>query len=388
VKSAPKTNPDVLAPRVRVVQIIDGLNMDGGQKAVYHLTRHLDPKHYEVSVISLSAKVGGLLNFRRAGIPVTSLMIDGIKEIYKLPKLRACLSAAKPDIVQTHLQVANVVGRLTAFSLRVPVVISTVQNTYPRSQWPAMLLDRWLAPLTDQVIAVSEPTRQFVINQERVSEDKVTCIHNCIDVEEVDRAANQPLPPQVEEIRQRGDLIIAVVGRLVAQKGHRYLLEAAESVINAVPRAQFVFAGQGALREELCTSARDLGLDDHVTFLGWLPPEVTLRLLWEADLFAMPSLREGFSLALLEAMATKTAVVATKVGGVPDVVVPGQTGMLVPPRDPTALSKAIVPLLQDADLRRQVGDRGRRRVEADFSVSYMVSSIEALYERLLANKMQ
>lgn len=388
MKGASMTSFDALAPKVRVVHIIDGLNMDGGQKALYHLTRHLDSERYETSVISLSAKVGGLSAFRQAGVSVTPLMVDGIKEIYKLRRLRACLSVAKPDIVQTHLRVSNVVGKLVARSLKVPIVISTIQNEYPRSAWPFMLLDRWFAPITDQVVAVSEPVKRLVIEKERVPEERVTCIHNSVDIAECDRAAELPILPQIEQMRQRGDLIIAVVGRLTVQKGHRYLLEATRSVIDAVPKAHFVLVGQGELREKLCTLARDLGVADHVTFLGQLPPDVTLRLLWEADLFAMPSLWEGLSLALLEAMATKTAVVATKVSGALQVVVPGCTGMLVPPQDPAMLGEAIVKLLQDPVLRRQMGDRARRRVEDEFSVQYMVSSTEALYERLLRQKCQ
>jgi glycosyltransferase involved in cell wall biosynthesis len=171
--------------------------------------------------------------------------------------------------------------------------------------------------------------------------------------------------------------IVLCVARLDAQKGHTYLLAA----IRNVPNAIFVLVGDGSERASLEAQAAHLCVRDRVIFLGHR--DDVAELLATCDLLVLPSLYEGLPLSVLEAMAAGKPVVATSVGGTPEAVLDGETGFLVPSRDPTALVRAIQRLLTDACLRRKMGMAGRRRVQRNFSPTQMVAGVTQIYEKLL-----
>lgn len=181
-------------------------------------------------------------------------------------------------------------------------------------------------------------------------------------------------------LRQEASLV-GHVARLAEQKGQRYLLEAAALVVARRPDTRFVLVGDGELRDELEAQARSLGLGDHVQFTGARAdvPE----LLASFDVFAFPSLFEGFCVAVIEAQAAGVPVVATPVGGIRETVVHGETGLLVPPRDPAALAEAIVRLLDSPDEARRLAGEARRQVRERFSETRMVEETLTLYGREL-----
>ena len=168
------------------------------------------------------------------------------------------------------------------------------------------------------------------------------------------------------------------------KRGNEQLLEAAALVRQAIPSATLVVVGDGPLRPALEARAQELGLNGSVRFLGAVPQAA--RLIPHFDVFVLSSVWEGMSNSLLEAMAAGRPVVATRVGGNPEVVVDGETGLLVPPRDARALADATVRLLRDRELARRFGDAGRRRVESQFTLERMVHRMEDLYDDLLARK--
>jgi glycosyltransferase involved in cell wall biosynthesis len=214
---------------------------------------------------------------------------------------------------------------------------------------------------------------------------KVFLIPNGVEIK-VFTEANQSL---VEALAQEWKIrshtpVIGTLARLHEQKGHSYLLDAVAQLRREIPDVKALVVGDGELRPSLEQRTQALRLSDSVIFTGTRRdvPEILALL----DVFVLPSLWEGLPIALLEAMAAGLPVVATRVGGVPEVVVDGETGLLVPPRDPDALSEAILTLLQDPDLRQKMGQAGQERVREYFSVERMVEETEALYERLLAEK--
>jgi glycosyltransferase involved in cell wall biosynthesis len=176
--------------------------------------------------------------------------------------------------------------------------------------------------------------------------------------------------------------LLGLVARLHRQKGLGDLLAAVAWVRERVPDVRLLLIGEGELRDELEAQARALGLSGAVIFAG-IRTDVA-EIVAALDIFVLPSLWEGTSNAVLEAMAAGLPIVATAVGGTPEVVVDGVTGLLVPPRDPSALAGALVTLLQDADLRHRMGRAGRERVKQYFSLERMVRRTEALYEELLS----
>ncbi len=221
-----------------------------------------------------------------------------------------------------------------------------------------------LALLTDHFVCVSRDSARLAIAQ-GVSPRKVTCIQNGIDVDRF-RPAHNPDGPAV------------TVARLSPEKDVATLLHAAALVLQDAPGFRLEIAGDGVCMPALRQTAEQLNLGGVVTFLGQVRD--VPNLLARAGLFALPSLAEGISLTLLEAMASGLAVATTRVGGNPEVVVDGETGLLVPPADPQALAAALLRLRRDAALRRRMGDAGRRRVEQHFAVRAMVAAYEALYE--------
>jgi glycosyltransferase involved in cell wall biosynthesis len=178
-----------------------------------------------------------------------------------------------------------------------------------------------------------------------------------------------------------GEQVVTVVGSLYPVKGHRYLLEAAPQVLARCPSTVFLFAGRGDCEVELRAQARGLGIADRVRFLG-LRDDVP-ALLAIADVFVQPSLSEGLSIAILEAMAAAKPIVTTRVGGNPELVADSETGLLVEPANASALAAAVTRILTDGRQARRLGDNGRERVRARFSTANMVTDYEAIYAKAL-----
>jgi len=172
--------------------------------------------------------------------------------------------------------------------------------------------------------------------------------------------------------------VIGTVGRLVPIKGHEWLLKAAPRVLAEFPHATFVFLGEGPLLGQLQQLAAGLGISGHVMFMG--ARQDVPECLAAFDLFAFPSINEGMGRALIEAMAVGVPVVATRVGGIPDVVADGETGLLVPARDETALADALLKLLRDPARRQAYGQAARRSMDERFDVKAMVRAIDRLYD--------
>jgi glycosyltransferase involved in cell wall biosynthesis len=179
----------------------------------------------------------------------------------------------------------------------------------------------------------------------------------------------------------KGLPVIGSIGRFVPYKGYAYLVEAARLVREVRPEIHWLLLGDGELRGELMRRCRAMGLDQQVHFAGWrddVPDVLTLF-----DVFILPSLGEHFGRVLIEAMAMAKAVVATDAGGVPEIVIHGETGLLVPPADPQAIAEAVLALLQDPTRAARLGAAGRRRAESEFSLARHAQAVEALYQEIL-----
>jgi glycosyltransferase involved in cell wall biosynthesis len=216
-----------------------------------------------------------------------------------------------------------------------------------------------------------------------VGAEKITIVHSGVDLSELDRPI--PLESLYGKLGMAPDeTIVTCVGRLVPNKGHRYLIEATKEVIRRHPEVRVLLVGAGPSRETLTKLVSELGLDQHVRFLADCPD--TREILAITTAFVLPSLGEGISVALLEAMAAGKPVIATAVPGNTDVVVAGVTGLLVPAQDASALAQAICELLADPCGARRMGAAGRVRVKNHFSFDNTRSRIEGLYDEVMACK--
>lgn len=274
------------------------------------------------------------------------------------------------DILHCHGYGASNFGRLLRLRFGIPVIVHEhfVDKSLPPYQ---RIIDRILAPATSSGLAVSNAVKEFLTGPRSVPRDRVQVLYNSVP-----KATARSSDPSGTS---RG-LRVGIVGRLDPVKGHVDFLAAAARVIQTVADAEFWIVGDGELATELKSMAERLGLVEQVRFLGHC--DDVPQLLGELDLLVACSHSEGFSLAAAEAMAHGLAVVGTDVGGIPEVVESGVTGILVPPGAPELLADAIERLLANDELRRKMGERGRERADTHFSMGATISRLRDLYRTL------
>ena len=307
-------------------------------------------------------------------IPIASSGEMGFRAAWQLSRV---LTALRPTVVHAHdahavamVALARSLGRLDPlprFVVSRRVDFHIRRNTF----------SRWKYAQVDLFLCASNAIRTMLVG-DGVPAERTLTVYEGVDLKHV--AAAPRLDVHAELWLPSGAPLVGNVAALVPHKGHRYLIKAAATVVRQVPDARFVILGTGELEATLRKQGKDLHLERHVLLAGFRPDALSLQKGF--DLFAMSSLTEGLGTVLLDAMALGQAIVATRAGGIPEVVAHDQTGVLVPPRDANALAAAVVRLLGDADRRAQLGLAGRERVRASFSVERMVQATLDAYDRL------
>jgi glycosyltransferase involved in cell wall biosynthesis len=374
----PTRLPTTRRSRIRVVEVLATGTNGGAQESLYSLVTRMDRDRFDVSVVALSPG-SSVRKLERAGIPVC--VIDSPDDDEAVAQLSAYLTTVGADVIHNHMFRAEVIGTRAALAVaatgrRRPLIVSTVHSSRIRSREDRELL-RALTPQMDQLIAVSTSIVQK-INEDGRTGAPVALIHNGVDL--VRYAHQEPCCTLREEYGMDPDAqIVGVVARLEPEKGHATLLEAWRRVVRDVPNAWLLVIGEGSRREALEAQARDLGIANRVVFTGRRDdvPAVVAGL----DVAVLPSYREALGLSILEAMALGRPVVASNIGGIPEMVEDGVTGLLVPPGDAPALATAIIRLLEDHQLADMLGRAGHDLVHERFCIERVVAAIEAIYER-------
>ena len=381
--------------KTRVTEVMASGAGGGAQVSVQNLVTRLDPQRYDVEVISLS-EGPAVRRLRAAG--VTTHVVDEAEDSTALGRVVELFRARPPEIVHNHMYRAEVIGTRAALAiaeqgLSRPFVVSTVHSSRVRSEEDRALLRR-LTPSMDRLIAVSRAIIAKLVAEGRTAAP-VDLVYNGVDLQKYEYTDACCTLPE-EYGFPEGTPLVGVVARLEPEKGHRTLLEAWPLVLDHVADAKLMIIGEGSQRAALEDQAEELNLlgercaGDHcvgtrrarpgakVIFTGLRDdvPAVTAAL----DVAVLPSYREAQGLALLEAMALRRPVVATNVGGVPELVEHERTGLLVPPRDPNALGAAIARLLTNHPLADVLARAGHDFVHANFSLDEMVRAISAIYD--------
>jgi glycosyltransferase involved in cell wall biosynthesis len=288
-----------------------------------------------------------------------------------------------PTVVHGLLYHGYVLGAVAGVLCGVPLIVSSrrglsdARRRRGLSRLAVAAVNAW----TDGVIANSEAVREDTIRSERLSPGLVTVIPNGIDV---GRYSVSDRERTRAELGLGPEPVAIVLANFIGYKGHGYFLQAWRAVCARYPTAIALLIGDGPRRAAVEAEAKALGLGARIRFLG-LRQDVP-GLLPAGDLLVHPSLEEGSSNAILEAMAAGLPVVATTVGGTPEAVRHGETGYLVPPRDSDAIADAVFRVLGQPDAGREMGHAGRRRVLAEFQLSTMIQRYEGLYGQLLRDK--
>jgi glycosyltransferase involved in cell wall biosynthesis len=349
---------------LRVAHVTLGLDIGGQEKLLVEFARHADRGRFALHFVSLTSAGALAGDIEACGWPVTALEApQGLRPgiIGQLAKLFWKL---RIDVVHTHDDRPNVYGVPAARLAGVPRVLHTRHNQGTALTARQRLLVRLVALGNNRFVVVSQDSARWAICQ-GIARRKVVVLHNGIDLERFGLAGAAPEGPAV------------LVARLAPEKDIATLLHAAQRIVCQRPDFRLEIAGDGPCRADLEALRDRLGLCAQVRFLG--PVREVAELLARARLFVLSSVTEGISLTLLEAMARGLPVVATAVGGNPEVVATGETGLLVPPRDPAALAEAVLSLWSQPGTIARLGTAGRRRVEAHFDVRRMVAAYEAMY---------
>ena len=375
---------DRLQPYVCHIFKITGVS--GSENHLLTLASHLDRSRYRLTFCllvergpDLSAYVAAL---EAVGVEVVCFPIRADLDPLLLWQLVRFLRAQKPDIVHTHLIHGDLYGTLAARLAGVPFVVSSKHNDDVfRQRGFYAWLDRAMARYQNRIITISHHLKRFHVDVEGLPVGKIVTIHYGLDPNAFLQGVGEGVDVRTELDIPADAPLVGVVGRLTEQKGHAYLLEAFVTVVQELPSARLLVVGDGELRPALERQAAHLGLRGGVTFTGHR--EDVPRIMMALDVLVMPSLWEGFGLVLLEAMAASKPVIASQVSAIPEIVVEGETGLLVPPKDPENLSRALLALLRDPAWAREMGRRGCQRLEQQFTVARMVEQTQAVYESLV-----
>ncbi len=369
---------------MKALLLCQNLNVGGAEELVLGASTHLRAVGVNAGVVAITQRGPIAEEIARAGVPVHDAPGQpGPRDTVAFIRLVRLLRREAPDVVHTYLLNANLYGRLAALAAGVPVVLASEQNVYADKSRRHVVIERLLAPATYRVVACCRAVGDSYQRQVGVDPDKIAVVYNGVRFGPAPGPENRA-PALTRLSLDPGMLVLGTLGRLTEQKGQVVLLQALARLAPRFPRLHLMIAGQGPLRGTLEAVAARLGVGDRVHFVGMRRDRATLYA--ATDLFILPSRWEGLSLALIEAMGAGRPIVATAVGGNPEVITHGQTGLLVPPDGPAGLADGIESLLVGTELRAALGSQAAITARARFSIERHVSEIAALYRAGLAER--
>jgi glycosyltransferase involved in cell wall biosynthesis len=351
----------------------------GGENLIYNLATHLSKRENGIWIAGRKNSEF-LSHFSTPEINLLPLKIRGDFGPVNILSLAKILSKEKIDFIWVNFNKDLRLGGIAARLARAVKVIWGMGVLLPGTNLVHRLTGKYLP---DKIVVPSQNLKNQLKKFTWIKQEKIEVVLNGIDLSCFDF----DLKKERERLLQKYDLdpritLIGVPARLVVAKGHRYLIQAIPEIVQTFPEVKFIFAGDGSEKESLKSLCTQLNLDNYVIFAGYI------RDIFETmagfDLLVLPSIIEPFGLVLAEGMALKKPIVATRVGGVPEVVQDQVIGLLVPPKDPYSLAQAIITVLKDKNLALSFGEAGRKRVEAFFDIEKMIDKIEMLLAEMSA----
>lgn len=385
---------------MRVAHVITRMIIGGAQENTLYNCLDL-AKYFNDEVLLITGPAigpeGQLLEQGRAG-GLNVAMIDSLRRaIHPLQDRRAyreikkAIRQFRPDVVHTHSAKAGFLGRAAAWNCRVPAIIHTVHGAPFHPYQPAVArivftqLEKWAAKRCHHMISVADAMTDLMVAANVAPREKFTTIYSGMDVEPF-RCCNQFRQSARAELGiEAEDVVFGKIARLFHLKGHEYLISAAEQVVGKNPKCRFLLVGDGILRAQFEREIAARGLQRHFIFTGLVPPERIPFYLSAMDALVHTSLREGLARTLPQALIAGKPVISYDVDGAREVVLPDETGFLLPPKSVDALSDAILTLAADSSMRDRLGQGGAARFTEQFRHQHMTEEIRKLY-LLLAPK--
>jgi glycosyltransferase involved in cell wall biosynthesis len=359
-------------PPIRLLFLVTSFDRGGAEKILTRCATGLPPDKYAVEVAALKGRsqaiAGGLA---LGGIRVHDLAMAWKGDIRIFIRLARLLRRERFEILFTFMFHPTLLGRVVGWLCGIPIRISS-ERIMGWENVGRRMLNRWTVGLATHVVAVSDRVAAYAARELQIPPDRLTTVPNGVDLGHFRPA---------RRVGKCGEPLIGCTARLHEKNDHATLLRAFARLSGRWPATRLLLVGRGPEEARLHALAASLGISTRVRFMG--EQADVAPYLQEMDLYVQASVAEGMPNSVLEAMAVGLPVVATAVGGTPEVVVDGETGLLVPPRDPGALADAIGKFLEDPAMRDAFGRTGRARVETHFGEGLMLERIEALLDKLV-----
>lgn len=370
---------------IKILFLTDVSGLGGQERVLAGFAKYLNNNKFKSYFCTLSGPGWLTEEVEALGIKCYSLGItNGINYPAGFMRLMKVIKEIQPDIIHSQLRFASFFGSLAGKIKRKPIVLST--RTYTSYFGKYEFLDPWAARFSDFMTAVSNSAKEILVRKERMPANKIRVLYNGIELKKF----QAPSDEKIKECRNRFDLdnciVIGIVANLHQIKGHRYLLEAAEILTKKFTNLRFLIVGDGILRKELEDFVSRAKLKKIVKFTGLQQGQDLVNILSIMDIFVHPSLNEGVSISIMEAMSMGKPVVATNVGGTPELVIDKKTGLLVKPKDSKALAEALAKLIKEPQLISEMGKNAQERIKNNFTIEKTVRNYENLYEELISLK--
>ena len=370
--------------RINILHVTPGLALGGAERMMLAMLKGLDKQKYNIKLCCWCGSCKLQKDIEEAGIEVIDLKQEDGNILKVVSKMRKVIKEHHIEFLHTHLFDADLCGFLAGKTTGVPIIVSSVPSFTFLCKKKHQIRYKILSLFFDRFITISEAIGKFMVKNCKINPKKVTAVHsgfldefNC----QIDKAS-------VADMRKKyalteNDLVIGIVARLDSRKGYFYLLDAVAKIIKDYPEVKLICAGGGDLQPELGAYSRKLGIDKRVIFTGTV--EDIPSFLGLLDIFTLPSLDEGLGIVILEAMNSGLAVVASNVGGIPEMVDNDETGLLVEPANSDDLARGLITLIKDKDLRVKMGELAKERVKR-FSSDIMIQKLEKIYDFCIEEK--
>jgi glycosyltransferase involved in cell wall biosynthesis len=386
--------------KIKVAEVVTRLDWGGSPDIVRITCKYLDPDVYDIKLVMGPTKYPSKrtnrflaeMSGRVIEIPSLARNINPVKDLPAFFALYNLFRKEKFDIVHTHTAKAGALGRMAAALAGVPIIIHTPHGHnlygYFNVALSRMILwiERFLTIFTDRIIALTALEKRDYTILGVAAAEKVSLIYQGLELDSEASSADDRKDARRELGLGSAEKVVGMVSRLEPIKGPAYFIDAAKYVSEKFPAVKFVMVGEGSLRKALEKKITALGLKDKFILTGWR--DDVRRMISAFDLMALPSLNEAVGIVLIEAQAEGVPVVATNVGGIPEIIKDQETGILVDPASPEELARAINSLLGDDNKRAAMALAGREWVKGRFEARAMADEVSALYTELLNKRVK
>ncbi len=361
--------------KIKIFYVITSLGLGGAEKLLLYYLKNLDKKKYSLYVCCFREKPNELIEEMSDYAKIINLKVKNKFNPVIIFYILKLIREIKPDIIHTHLFQPRVYTTIAHLFSKYSILITQKHSIVnPKKHNIFILFEMISIWMNKKVIAISQSVKKSLIKYEFIPKNKIFVLPNCIDYQAFNKSSNR------QHMTSNNEIVIGTVGRLEKVKGINYLLLAMKIILAKFPEAILEIVGDGSQTAELKQNSKKLGISNSVFFFGKFTDVIPFYN--KMDVFVLPSILEGFGIVLLEAMAAGIPVVASNVDGIREVVIQGESGILIPPKNPDAIASAVIQLIENPQLVKSLVENGLKRARL-FDVQEHVMKLESLYSNLL-----